>query len=184
MVGILANDSTLTTVRSRMRVVMSGMVSNLDKTFDALSDLGISTGVIGSGYQDTQKGLLKVTDEDKLTTALRDNPDKVAELFAKDSTTESGQGIARRLKNALNEFTKTDGLLTRRVGRSGVTSSNSALDTQIRLINDQINKQNTRMNDREDSLVKQFAALETAMSKYQSQSSSLANQLSSLSGNK
>ncbi len=181
-IGLLAGDSTLTAIRSRMRVVMAGVVSGADKTFDALADIGITTGVIGSGYQDTQVGLLKITDENKLIAALQDNPDKVAELFAKDSTSEGAQGIARRLKNALNEFTKSDGLLTRRVGRSGTSYSNSEMDKQISLINEQISRQEDRLTAREDALIKQFADLETAMSKYQQQSQAFQNQLASLSG--
>ncbi|RCK79806.1 MAG: Flagellar hook-associated protein FliD [Candidatus Ozemobacter sibiricus] len=183
-VGLLAGDSTLSMVRSRMRVVMAGVVKNVDKEFDSLSDLGISTGAIGSAYQETQSGVLKVLDEEKLNRALRENPDKVAELFARESTTESGRGIARRLKDVLNEFTKSDGILTRRVGRSGVANSNSEMDRQIRLINDQIIRQNNRLVNRENALIKQFSDLESAMSRYQTQSQAFANQLAQLTGGK
>ena len=181
-IGLLGSDSTLSMARSRMRVVVSGVVKSVDKAFDSLSDLGISTGVVGSNYQDTQSGILKVVDEGKLNSALSDNPDKVAELFAKDSTTESSMGIARRLKGAMNEFTKSDGMLTRRVGRSGITSSNSEMDKQILLINDQITKQQDRLTNRENALIKQFADLETAMSRYQTQSQAFASQLSQMTG--
>jgi len=181
-IGLLSSDSTLTSVRSRMRVVMSSIVGGSDKLFDSLSDLGITTGEIGSDYEDTQVGLLEVTDEDKLTDALTNSPDKVAELFAKDSTSDSSTGIARRLKTTLNEFTKSDGILTSRVGRSGVTSSNSEMDKQITLLNDQITTQEERLQNREEALIKQYAALETAMSKYQSQSEAFSQQLAQLTG--
>ncbi|MFZ2956823.1 MAG: flagellar filament capping protein FliD [Candidatus Ozemobacteraceae bacterium] len=181
-VGLVSGDSTLSSVRSRMRVSMSGSVSGADATMRALSDIGITTGVVGSGYQDTQQGLLKVTNEDKLTAALRDNPDKVADLLGKSGTTDATTGIARRLKNALNEFTKSDGLLTRRVGRSGTSVSNSELDNQIKLINTQISAQEARLTQREEAMIKQYSDLETAMSQYQSQSSAFTQQLAKLNG--
>jgi flagellar hook-associated protein 2 len=179
-VGLLTGDTSLQSIRSRMRVVMSGMVSGLDKTMDALADIGITTGVVGSNYQDTQAGLLKITDSAKLDAALKDNPEKVAELFGRDSNSENSRGIARRLKDTLNEFTKSGGLLTKRVGRSGVAVSNSEFDKQISNLTTQISKQETRLKSREEALIKQFAELETAMSRYQSQSASLSQQLAKL----
>ncbi|HOY67956.1 MAG TPA: flagellar filament capping protein FliD [Candidatus Ozemobacteraceae bacterium] len=181
-VGLLAGDSTLASARNRMRVAMAGIVGSADKLFDSLTDIGISTGTVGSDYRTTQVGKLTITDEEKLTQALTENPDKIADLFAKDATTESGMGVARRLKNLLNEFTKSDGILTKRAGRSGVAASNSSMDKQITLINDQISRQENRLKDREEALLKQYAALETAMSKYQSQSEAFSNQLSQLMG--
>lgn len=183
-VGLLAGDSTLRSVRSQMRLVMSSVVPGVDKLFDSLSDLGISTGTVGSSYKDTMVGTLSITSQEKLDQALRDNPDKVAELFSKDSTDRNKRGIARQLKDALNEFTKSDGLLTKRVGRSGVANSNSEMDKQISLINKQISGQEERLKSREEALLKQFSSLETAMSNYQSQSSAFASQLAQLTGSK
>jgi flagellar hook-associated protein 2 len=181
-VGLLSGDTTLRSVRSQMRLVMSSVVPGLDAALDSLSEIGISTGVIGSSYQDTMVGTLQITDEQKLTDALTDNPQKVADLFGKDNEDTNKMGIARRLKEALNQFTKSDGILTKRVGRSGVANSNSQLDQQISTINSQIASQEDRLKSREEALLKQFAALESAMSDYQSQSQAFASQLAQLSG--
>lgn len=183
-VGLLSGDSTLRNIRSQMRLVMSSIVPGVDSVLDSLSDLGISTGTVGSSYKDTMVGTLTITSQEKLDQALRENPDKVAALFGKDSTNRNQMGIARRLKETLNEFTKSDGLLTKRVGRSGVASSNSEMDKQISLINKQITTQEERLKSREEALLKQFANLETAMSNYQSQATAFANQLAQLTGNK
>lgn len=180
--GLLAGDTTLSSVRSRMRVALAGVVSGADKILDSLSDIGITTGKVGSDYQTTQVGTISITDEDKLNDALTNNPEKVASLFAVDSSSESGMGIARRLKNMLNEFTKSDGILTLRVGRSGVTNSDSTMDRQITLLNKQIDRQEERLSSREESLLAQYAALETAMSKYQSQADAFSSQLAQLTG--
>lgn len=183
-IGLLAGDTTLRSIRSQMRLVMSSVVPGVDKLLDSLSDIGISTGVVGSNYQDTMVGTLQITDKEKLSKALTDNPQKVADLFAKDSTDPNKMGIARRLKEALNQFTKSDGILTKRVGRSGVANSNSQLDQQISGINSQIATQEERLRAREEALLKQFASLEKSMADYQSQSQAFASQLSQLTGNK
>ncbi len=182
-VGLLAGDNTLRSVRSQMRLVMSSIVPGADKLFDSLSDLGITTGTVGSDYKDTMVGTLSISNKEKLEQALAENPDKVAALFNQDSTDTNKMGIARRLKATLNEFTKSDGLLTKRVGRSGV-ASNSEMDKQIGLINKQIVSQEERLKSREEALLKQFASLETAMSNYQSQATAFSNQLSQLTGSK
>lgn len=181
-VGLLSGDNTLRSIRSQMRLVMSSVVPGVDKLLDSLSDIGISTGVVGSSYQDTMTGTLQITDETKLSAALTDNPQKVADLFNKDNTDPNKTGIARRLKDALNEFTKSDGILTKRVGRSGVTNSNSQMDQQISTINSQIVSQEERLRSREEALLKQFSSLESTLSDYQSQSQAFSNQLSQLTG--
>ncbi len=180
--GLLSGDSTLRSVRSQMRVTMAAIVPGIDSIFDSLSDMGITTGVVGSSYQDTQVGILKITDEEKLNKALSENPQQVSDLFNKDATSTSGMGIARRLKTVLNEFTKSNGLLTGRVGRSGSESGNSEFDKQIRLINEQIADQSERLQSREEALLKQFSQLEKSMSEYQAQSQSFASQLAQLQG--
>lgn len=182
-VGLLSGDNTLRSVRSQMRMVMSSIVPGVDKMFDSLSDLGINTGAVGSDYKATMVGTLQISSQEKLEQALRENPDKVAELFNRDSTDPNKMGIARRLKFSLNEFTRSDGLLTKRVGRSGV-ASNSEMDKQISLINSQIATQEERLKSREEALLKQFASLETALTNYQSQATAFSNQLSQLSGGK
>jgi flagellar hook-associated protein 2 len=181
-IGLLSGDSTLQSVRSRMRVIAAGVVGSMDSTIKSLSDIGISTGAVGSSYQDTQTGMLKIVDEDKLKTALEDNPDLVAQMFGQTGTSESSTGIARRLKTTLNEFTKTGGILTGRVGRAGLSFANSEFDKQINLLSEQISNGERRLQTKEEALLKQFTDLETAMSRYQSQSSAFTQQLSSLTG--
>ncbi|KAF1081496.1 MAG: hypothetical protein GQF41_2302 [Candidatus Rifleibacterium amylolyticum] len=183
-VGLLSGDSTLRSVRSQMRMVMSSVVPGVDSFFDSLSDIGITTGAVGSNYKDTMVGTLTISSKENLEAALKANPDKIAALFNQDATDVNKRGIARRLKDVLNEFTRSDGMLTKRVGRSGVASSNSEMDKQISLINSQIAKQEERLASREEALLKQFATLESALSNYQSQATAFSNQLAQLTGNK
>ncbi len=60
-VGLLAGDSTLRNIRSQMRMVMSSIVPGVDSLYDSLSDIGITTGTVGSSYKDTMVGTLTIT---------------------------------------------------------------------------------------------------------------------------
>lgn len=180
-VGLLSGDNTLRSIRSQMRSIMAAAVPGADSLFNTLSDIGITTGTVGSDYSATMVGTLSITDEDKLDEALKKNPDLVTKLFNQDSDDTNKMGIARRLKEVLNSFTKSDGLLTSRIGRSDGTS-NSQMDKQIKALNQQITAQQEKLTSKEESLIKKFAALETAMSNYQAQSESLSNSLSQLLG--
>ena len=167
-IGLLRGDPTLRSIRSQMRSVMSSIVKNVDSAFNSLSDLGITTGTIGSSFTETMVGKLSITDEDKLKEALENNPNEIASLFNADN------GIARQLKNVLNSFTASDGILTKRVGRSDSTVGNE-FSTQIDSLNSQISAQQARLAAREEQLLKQYTQLETAMAQFQSQSSAIAN---------
>ena len=180
-VGLLSGDTTLRNIRSQMRNVMSAIVPEADALFNSLSDIGITTGKIGSAYSATMVGTLSITDEDKLDQALRNNPEAVTKLFNNDSTNQNQMGIARRLKEVLNSFTKSNGLLTSRIGRSD-GSGNSQMDKQINALNEQISQQQIKLSAREENLLKKFAAMETALNNYQAQSQSLSNSLSQLMG--
>ena len=118
---------------------------------------------------------------DKLDNALNQNPDLVAKLFnaGGDSGKTSEMGIARRLKEALNSYTKSDGLLTARIGRSD-NSVNSQMGKQIAALTSQISAQEDRLDAKYDSLIKKFAAMETALSNFQAQQTQLSNSLSQL----
>ncbi|MFA5596780.1 MAG: flagellar filament capping protein FliD, partial [Pusillimonas sp.] len=153
---------------------MSAVVKGVDSSFNSLSDIGITTGTIGSSYTETMLGKISITDEDALKNALANNPNEVAALF---NESKEGVGIAKNLKDVLNAFTSSTGILTKRVGRSD-SSVTSQMDTQIKTLNQQIASQQSRLVMREEALLKQFSSLESAMSEYQSQSSSFASMLS------
>lgn len=180
-VGLLRGDSTLRNIRSQLRTILSSVVSGADSEYNSLAKIGITTGAVGSNYTATMVGKLSITDEDALDAALQNDPEAVAKLFNNDSDKVGAQGIARRLKDTLNSFTKSDGLLTSRIGRSDVTT-NSQMDKQIAALNEQINAQKIKLAAKEESLISKFSRMESALSAYQSQSESLANSLSSLLG--
>ncbi|CAN7156689.1 flagellar filament capping protein FliD [Paenibacillus sp. LjRoot56] len=163
--GLLKNDFILSSSVSNFRLGLGGSVSGLSSgDLKQLSEIGIQTSADYS-----QKGKLIINEAD-LRKAIAENPEQVMNLFTAkdDSTKDSGHGIAVRIYDISTRF--IDALKT----KAG-TSLSSSKDFDIGKSLDRINKQITSMNDRltqmEDRYYKQFSAMESAMSKYSSQSS-------------
>jgi flagellar hook-associated protein 2 len=183
-VGLLQGDTTLRTIRSQMRSIMASVVPGADALYDSLTDIGISTGAVGSDYKATMVGKLSIVDEDKLDKALQSNPEAVTKLFNADPADGKGEGmgIARKLKNALDSFTKSNGLLTSRIGRIDGSTGSSQMGKQISALIEQISLQQEKLNKKEESLIKRFSQMESALNNFQSQSQSFSNQLAKLGG--
>jgi flagellar hook-associated protein 2 len=65
-----------------------------------------------------------------------------------------------RINNVMNDFVRTNGTQSRTL---------RDIEGSIRRVNDQIDRMQKRMFAEEDRLYRQFAAMETALSKIQSQ---------------
>jgi len=76
--GVLAGDSTIQTIENTLAILAGGFGDGFSSTIRSLSDIGISTGAIGSAVGSTDKLVL---DKEKLTAALQDNPSAVADIF-------------------------------------------------------------------------------------------------------
>jgi flagellar hook-associated protein 2 len=165
--SVLRRDSKLGGLSYAMKSALAQGV-DVDGERISLSTYGIMTS---TDY--TEKGLLHIygdatdstysTKKDKLMAALKEDPEKVAEAFSK---------IATNLYKTMNE--KMEG-----------TELNSALkfynDKQItnelKDYTKDIKKWEVKLKDMENRYYKQFSAMETAMAKLNSQSSSLAGML-------
>lgn len=180
--GLLHNDSTLSQAVNNIR-----LSSITDVTIDGnkvnLTSLGISTG----DY--TSRGKLIIKDEAKLRAAIEANPDQVTKFFTQQSTetdptlkkspTNPDNGLFNRLSN--NLMTALEGM-NQKAGTSRVsTDANAAFNatsligTQLSDLTDRISAMNDRLTMAEDNYYKQFTAMETAINKYNSQSTSLFN---------
>jgi flagellar hook-associated protein 2 len=115
---------------------------------------------------------------------LQSNPEAVTKLFNADPADGKGEGmgIARKLKNALDSFTKSNGLLTSRIGRIDGSTGSSQMGKQISALIEQISLQQEKLNKKEESLIKRFSQMESALNNFQSQSQSFSNQLAKLGG--
>ncbi|WP_432407126.1 flagellar filament capping protein FliD [Wukongibacter sp. M2B1] len=167
--GILKGDSTLRSLVNNMRSIM---YESVDGT--ALYEIGITTS---SNYKDAGK---LVIDENKLREAIEDNPDEIANLFAKED-----EGIANKLYDVLEENVsiKTNsngqkGFLLEKAGMSGDRTVNSnTISTQISDYDDMIADMLVDLVAKEDYYYSMFAKMESALAKMQSQSSFFTGQM-------
>ncbi|WP_046216408.1 flagellar filament capping protein FliD [Paenibacillus wulumuqiensis] len=182
--GMLKNDSILQeTVSSMRNAMVQGVdVGNKDAQGNPLpmtmSDLGITTG----GYE--TKGKL-ILDADKLRAAIDKDPDVVSKFFGtRDASTQltnnytQQDGIIAKLKKvgnvSLQRMAETAG--TSRVS-SDLTSTfiaNSTIGEQLNSLDRRVSDMTARLNRLETNYYKKFTAMETAINKYNSTSSSLA----------
>lgn len=153
--GPLLGDSMLRTIESELRSKIADPVAGASGVYRTLASLGITTEKDGS---------LKL-DNAKLTTALESDFDGVARLFG------SEDGIAARLSNALTPRLEPDAELnirTKRLNQKSldIQKEQAALDA--------------RMVKVEARYRAQFIALDGMLSKMQSTSSYLSQQLSAI----
>ncbi|WP_231574794.1 flagellar filament capping protein FliD [Paenibacillus sp. FSL R7-0273] len=166
--GLLKGDVILQTAISDMRSAITSKLGDL-------SEMGITTGQ----YYENGKIYLN---EDKLKQAILDNPQKVSDIF-RGSALEVNGGIFGALSTA------ADKALDKIVLKAGTSKfstdlnfaykTESVMGRMLKDYNSRINSLQDRLSDLETRYYKQFTAMETAMNKYNSQSSSLSSLFSS-----
>nr|WP_301539602.1 flagellar filament capping protein FliD [Paenibacillus sp. NEAU-GSW1] len=167
--GLLKSDSSLSTMISQFRLATNDLVKGIiDSSGNALS-IGITTG----SY--SEKGKL-VLDEDKLQKALSDNPDAVIALFS-DSTNGVFSKMTKSSMTALENMSKKAGTSLTSTDLTGSFMETSLLGDQIRAMKNREKQMLDRLDKAEDQYYKTFSAMETAINKFNSQSSSLSSYL-------
>lgn len=167
--GLLRNDSALTSIMYNLRGAMTNVVKGTD---DALYQIGIAT----EAYSWDDGGKL-IIDDDKLKTALAEDPNKVISMFTTPDT-----GISARLKSVLNDSvmgnSKGDGVLIQLAGKNGgVTTDQSSITKSITDMSDRLSELKTQLQDEEDRYWNEFSTLEQNMSTLNAQSSWLSSLL-------
>lgn len=173
--GLLKNDSILNKTLSDMR---TAMISALGDTKFNITNIGITTG----NY--SEKGKLYL-DEDKLRTALETNPEQVTALFSQvDSSSKSvtsNDGLFNRIKkinlSALDSLAEKAGTSKISSDLSTAFQPQSQIGNQLTAYERRITDLQARLTRIENQYYKQFTAMETAMNKYNSTSSSLSGML-------
>ena len=155
--GVLAGEFSYVSLRSSLRGIMVGYVSGLDTTYQALSQIGITS---------TRTGTFSISDSDKLEEALETDLEGVAALF------NSEGGIAAALDSLISLYVTTDGT---------IATSQEGIDDQLDRIEDSIERQERMLTVRENSLKDQYYALQEALYALYS-SNSLASSLAALYG--
>lgn len=169
--GLVRNDRMLTGALSQMRQdIYAPVESDGNLAFSQITELGITTT---SNYQD--RGRLEV-DEAQLRAAINDDPEAVFQMFAADGDEHEEKGIARRVRETLNDQMQ---FISRRAGGSDSASNQSfSLGREIDQADDRITNFERRMQQVEERHWAQFTAMEQAMA----QANAQAEQLMSLNG--
>jgi flagellar hook-associated protein 2 len=164
--GNLYNDSMLNGLLQRLRTSVAGTFDSGDANMDQLAEIGISTGAAtgGAASADSLAGKL-VIDDAKLSAALSSSPQTVRKLLG---ATTGVEGIGTRLDDMLATVVKDGGDFDGRI---------TSADKEQKRFDDQVAEMNKRIDAKATMLRAQFAAMESAISKSQSQSSWLAGQL-------
>ena len=170
--SLLRRDSTLSGILETFRTSLTGItVKASDGKTYSLANLGITTGKDYKGY-----GLLHIkgdeddTDyadsENTLQSMINSDPDIVMEVMS---------GIASNLYNNINKKISTTTTM-----KSALSFYNDKeMTKQMTQYKKDIKSWETKLSDMEDRYYKQFSAMETALSKLQSQQNSLASYLGS-----
>lgn len=167
--GVIYNDSTVTSIMSKMRSVLYNSVTLDDGTKFGIYGMGIKTS---SEYED--HGKLEI-DEDAFENAFEKDPEAIAKLF-----TDGTNGIMKQMDSVIDSAVKTTGdvkgSLIRKAGlKNGSTATDNAIYKQMQTINKRISTLQDRYDSKEDYWWKVFTNLENAMSDFNSQSSYLSS---------
>jgi flagellar hook-associated protein 2 len=158
--GGLQGDNSMLSVESQFRAVFNTTPTGLTTSLKALSEIGIKT---------TKNGDLSL-DSSELESKLASDYEGVAQLLANDD-----QGFIFRLESAADSLLDPEGLIATRT---------DSLDSQVGDIEDRKISIEYRLEQVEQRLRSQFAALDSLMSNLNATGNYLAQQLSNLPGAK
>jgi flagellar hook-associated protein 2 len=171
--GLFFGDSLLSNIQDRLRNTVTSPIGS-NPSLNLLSQIGISTGATtGSGTlnQDAVSGKL-VIDDDKLEAVLANDPKSVQTLLG---GTLGSSGFAQLIDNALDPEVQAGGDFDTLISQANSQVSDYA---------GQISDWDQRLSDQQDRLKRQFAAMESALSKSQTTQSWLSSQLAGLQANR
>ncbi|MDZ5784124.1 flagellar filament capping protein FliD [Marinococcus luteus] len=164
--GLLRSDSSISNVMNNMRSLLYEEVDGTDSAYNTLYSIGITTS---SSY--TDNGKLEI-DEDQLRQAIEDDSEGVYQLFAASGSTTETQGLARRMRETLDNGVSA--LAERAGGYKGkLLPHQFTLGRNLENIDDRIAQFEDRMVSVENRYYRQFTAMEQAMSQANSQSNYL-----------
>lgn len=172
----LKGDSTLKSIRDNLRSSLQGIVYVGDEAY-GLSSIGITTG----NY--TENGKLYVNEKD-LTAALEKNPDAVINLFTQvEDTSGTTTDEVRKKVNKTGLITSMKSYLynsqtTQNYRSFGKFYSDKSMDDSIKSTKDRIKELKERYTSMQSMYQAKFTAMETALSKLNSQQSALSSYLS------
>ncbi|MCD6462944.1 MAG: flagellar filament capping protein FliD [Thermotogae bacterium] len=170
MQGLLKDDASLRKIFNDLRAWITMRVEDVGE-FDALWDVGISTGEnLGGDYENMMKGQLEIN-EDTLRDAIQNHLDDLWKLFNATEDEDGADGLINVLYDKVWNYTKFGGYIDQIAGISG------RLAREIRDVSDQIMVWAMRLQKRYEQLYREFTAMEQAISYLNMQSAWLAQSL-------
>jgi flagellar hook-associated protein 2 len=172
--GTLSGDSTLRTVQTQLQNILSTPVSGVTGNYSILSSIGIAT---------QRDGSLKV-DDATLTEALNNNFNDVVDLFTHNSGVKDLQSQQYGISEQFNIVLKK--LSGSYIGPTSddngvVATSINGLKNSLSDIDEQIAAMELRLDKKEETLKKQFSAMETLVSSIQTQGNAMISMLQNMS---
>lgn len=171
--SLLRRDGTLGDVQSAMKTVMMGSYEINGKTM-SLATFGIKTGSFFLTADD-EKGAFHIDgDEDDAVSATA--KDKLRSMIATDP-----EAVGSFFGSLVTDMYDT---LTKKMSTSKISSAfkvynDKQMDKEIKEYDKQIKKWETYITEQEDFWYKKFTAMETALSRLQSNASALSGLLGS-----
>ncbi len=172
--GPMARDYGLSSVAFDVRRWTTDTVSGLPDAFNALDDIGITTGAVSSSYSPQNTSGRLVIDEAKLDAALAADPSRVQTLLTHVGAGPGREdnGITRRISDLVTEL---------RVG-GRVDSALQGTSRQIKDLQSRIDRFDDRLDRKRTYYERMFSSLETTLGKLQSQGYWLSSQLAGMYG--
>ncbi|SNS78898.1 flagellar hook-associated protein 2 [Bacillus sp. OK838] len=166
--GTLKSDSTLKSLLTTMRTSLYTSVDGISGK-NNLSSLGITT------TKNYLEGGKLTIDEDKLRAAISEDPNAIYDMFMANGTEKSDKGLARRLRDDIESSMK---VITEKAGKAGYVNNNFTIGKLVDGLDKRISTFEAKLMKLESRYYNQFTAMEKAIQKANSQSSSLASYFS------
>ncbi|WP_061465594.1 flagellar hook-associated protein 2 [Peribacillus simplex] len=166
--GTLKSDSTLKSLLTTMRTSLYTSVDGIPGK-NNLSSLGITT------TKNYLEGGKLTIDEDKLRAAISEDPNAIYDMFMANGTEKSDKGLARRLRDDIESSMK---VITEKAGKAGYVNNNFTIGKLVDGLDKRISTFEAKLMKLESRYYNQFTAMEKAIQKANSQSSSLASYFS------
>ncbi|MDF9758890.1 flagellar hook-associated protein 2 [Peribacillus simplex] len=166
--GTLKSDSTLKSLLTTMRTSLYTSVDGITGK-NNLSSLGITT------TKNYLEGGKLTIDEDKLRAAISEDPNAIYDMFMANGTEKSHKGLARRLRGDIESSMK---VITEKAGKAGYVNNNFTIGKLVDGLDKRISTFEAKLTKLESRYYNQFTAMEKAIQKANSQSSSLASYFS------
>lgn len=164
--GTFVADRLFLSTKDQLGVIVTSAVSGLSGTMNQMAQAGITTVSANFG-----KDAILELDEEKLRAALQNDPEGVAALF----NSASG-GVMTQLEEKLDSMTD--------LIYGSFTLEDKSLEAGIKTLNEQISTMELRLLKREDTLRRQFVAMETAVARLNSMGLQLTSILGQVGGDK